>query len=98
MYFITQLSRTALGNDAIFFVVDRLTKMVHIFKMQAFTTCTAAQTAKLYLDNVWVHHGVPVKIISDRGVQFVNAFTVALCSLAGTQQALSTAYHPQSNG
>ena len=96
MDFITQLRRTASGNDAIFVVVDKLTKMVHI--LPTVSIVTAVHTAKLYLDHVWVHHGVPVKVISDRGIQIVNAFTAALCSLIGTKQATSTACHPQSDG
>ena len=86
MDFITQLPRTASGNDAIFVVVDKLTKMVHI--LPTVSIVTAAQTAKLYLDHVWVLHGVPAKGISDRGVQYVNVFTAALCSLIGTKLLL----------
>jgi hypothetical protein len=37
-------------------------------------------------------------IISDRDPLFTSAFTRALCKSIGTEQALSTAYHPQTDG
>jgi len=57
-------------------------------------------TARLHFIeiNVWKRFGLPRKLISDRGPQFTAAFTRDLCSLLNIDQALSTAYHPQSDG
>ena len=96
MDFITQIPKTTRGYDAIFVVVDKLTKMVHL--MPTTTQATAAQTAKLYADNVWKLHGVPEVIVSDRDPLFTSNFTRSLCQLIGTKQAMSTAYHPQTDG
>ena len=96
MDFITQLPRSIHGNDAVFVVVDRLTKMVHIIPTK--TTVTSEGTAQLFLDNVWKHHGVPQDIVSDRGSVFVGKFFTELLRLIGTRHNRSTAFHPQSDG
>jgi hypothetical protein len=90
MDFITQLPKTSRGHDAIFVIVDKLTKMVHL--MPTTTKATAEQTAKLYADNVWKLHGVPHVVVSDRDKLFTSHFARALCQSIGTQQAMSTAY------
>jgi transposase InsO family protein len=94
--FVTCLPMTHSGHDAVVVFVDRLTKMVHIAPTT--TSVTAAETAKLYVDHVWKHHGIQLELISDRGTQFTSHFFEELTRLVGTQQCLSTAYHPQSDG
>ena len=96
MDFITQLPRSESGHDAIFVVVDKLTKMCHFVATSS--TATAEQTALLYLNHVWKLHGVPKVIVSDRDPLFTSQFTRALCKSIGSQQRLSTAYHPQTDG
>jgi transposase InsO family protein len=96
MDFITQLPRTESGHDAILVVVDKLTKMVHL--VATTTTATAEQTARLYVDHIWKLHGVPQKVVTDRDPLFTSHFTQALCRMLGTKQAMSTAYHPQTDG
>ena len=59
---------------------------------------TAARAANLYLCNVWKLHGLPWKVISDRGPQFIALFMKELCHLLGIEIASSTAYHPQTDG
>ena len=94
--FITQLPMTQRGHDAIMVVVDKLTKMVHIIPTT--TTFTAVTVAELYRDRVWKLHGVPSKIVSDRDLRFTSAFIREFCSLVGARQAMSTPYHPQTDG
>jgi transposase InsO family protein len=96
MDFITQLPRTKSGHDAIFVIVDKLTKMCHF--VATTSSATAEQTAQLYFNHVWKLHGVPRVIISDRDPLFTSLFTQALCKSLGTKQGLSTAYHPQTDG
>jgi hypothetical protein len=59
---------------------------------------TAKLTAALYMDHVFKLHGLAVEFVSDRGTQFNNAFMQRLTRLLGTKQAMSTAYHPQTDG
>ncbi len=58
----------------------------------------AAGSANLYLQHIWKLHGLPQKVISDRGPQFIAAFMKELFRLLGIEVASSTAYHPQTNG
>ena len=53
------------GKDAIMVVVDSVTKHSHF--VSTITTLTAAGTAQLYLQHVWKHHGLPRRVVSDRG-------------------------------
>jgi hypothetical protein len=59
---------------------------------------SAEGAAKLFRDNIWKDHGWPQKIITDRGMQFAAKFVTALNSLLGITTALSTAYHPETDG
>ena len=61
-------------------------------------TITGLGLAKLYHRYVHGYFGLPRRIISDRGTQFVNAFIRELFRLEGVEQNLSTAYHPQTDG
>ena len=74
-------------------VVDSAGKRSHF--IETTTTVTAAGAANLYLRNVWKLHGLPRKVISDRGPQFVALFMKELCHLLGIEIASSTAYHLQ---
>ena len=47
----------------------------------------------LYLTRIVCIHGVPKKIISDRGPQFVANFWKSLHEAMGTDLTYSTAYH-----
>ena len=96
MDFITQLPRTKTGYDAIFVVVDRLSKMAHF--VPTHTTADAATVARLFLDNVFRLHGLPSAIVSDRDSRFTGQFWQQLFKALGTKLQLSTAYHPQTDG
>ena len=71
------------GFDAIWVVVDRLSKQRH------FVPCTSTITAEcltqLFLDHVFQLHGLPDSIISDRGPQFASHFWTYLCYCLGIQ-------------
>jgi transposase InsO family protein len=77
-------------------VVDSLTKRAYFIPMH--TTLNAKGTALLFLKEVWKHHGTPRVVVSDRGPQFIAAFTCELYKLLGIKLVTSTAYHPQTNG
>ena len=96
MDLITSLPRTKDGYDAIFVVVDRLTKMVHFIPTT--TRVTAPQLARLFFDNVFKYHGLPSVIISDRDPRFTGNFWRSLFASLGTQLAMSTSRHPQTDG
>ena len=43
-------------------------------------------------------HGVPERVISDCDPRFVSSFWRALMGVLGAEVAMSTAYHPQTDG
>ena len=63
--------------------------------MSTVTTLSATGTAQLYLLHIWKHHGLPKRVVSDRGPQFVVEFTKELYQLLRFKLAATTAYHPQ---
>jgi hypothetical protein len=96
MDLITSLPRTASGLDAIFVVVDKCSKMIHC--LPTTTTCSAPELARLFWREVVRHHGVPTSIISDRDPRFTSSFWTELWKRLGTKLAMSTSYHPQTDG
>jgi hypothetical protein len=63
--FIVCLPRTQSGYDSIWVIVDRLTKVAHFIPLK--TTNSGPQLAELYMMMIVCLHGVPKKIVSDRG-------------------------------
>ena len=84
------------GKDMILNVVNHYTKQIHLFPVTS--QITADRVAGIYFDFVFPLHGVPHKIISDRGPQFVARSMHALSKWLGIDAGLITAYHPQANG
>jgi hypothetical protein len=95
MDFITDLL-LANGNDSIFVVVDRLTKMGHFIPCTK--TITGEETTKLFLDNIYCIHRFPNDIVSNRGTQFTSNCWRGNFQLLGVKINLSTTYHPQTDG
>jgi hypothetical protein len=93
--FIVELPESH-GYDVIMNVINSVTKHAHFIPTH--TTITAEGAAQLYLQDVWKHHGTPRVVLSDRGSQFVAGFMRELYKLLGIKLAMSTAYHPQTDG
>ena len=94
MDFVGPLPRTPRGYIFFLVVVDRLSKMAQPCQQDI----SAEQLARLLEARIFALHGMPKSIVSDRGPQFTNAWLSALYKRLGTQQWLSTAYHPESDG
>lgn len=96
MDFITDLPPIE-NFDSILAIIDQgLTKGMILIPCSK--TITAEETATLVLNNLYKRFGLPDKIISDRGPQFASKTFIELLKLLGIKSALSTAYHPQTDG
>ena len=84
------------GYNAIQLITDRHGKMLYLI------SCTEEITAEGAADNFireyFRLHGLPCKIISDRGPQFSGKLFRAVLKGLGIEGAMSTAYHPQKDG
>jgi hypothetical protein len=63
--FIMGLPRTQSGYDFIWIIVNRLTKVARFIPIK--TTYSGLQLAELYMSRIICLHGVPKKIVSERG-------------------------------
>ncbi|KAG2788093.1 hypothetical protein Pcac1_g2812 [Phytophthora cactorum] len=70
--------------------------MAHLAAVPA--EVTAVQTARLFVDMVFKHHGMPLDIVTDRDPRFTARFWQEVFTLLGTQLSMSTADHPQTDG
>nr|GEW66146.1 putative reverse transcriptase domain-containing protein [Tanacetum cinerariifolium] len=96
MDLITKLPWSKSRHDAIWVIVDRLTKSAHFLTIhEDFST---ERMARLYIDVIVTRHGVPVSIIFDRDARFTTHFWKMVQKALGTRVDLSTAYHPQTDG
>lgn len=96
MDFITGLPCSKAGYDSVMVIIDRLSKLVHL--VPTTTNVTAAEVAKLFVQNVIRLHGLPKSIVSDRDHNFTSIFWKTVCEMWQVQQKMSTAFHPQTDG
>ena len=90
--FITKLPESE-GSDSILTIVDH-----DCTKAAVFIPCReeimAEEMAGLYLKHIFMHYGLPSRIISDSDPRFTSKFMCKLCCLLNISQNISTAYHP----
>ena len=61
------------------------------------TNISSEGIVKIYRNDIWKLHGIPRKVLSDRGPQFTLKFMEELTKALGTKRQLSMAYHPQTD-
>jgi transposase InsO family protein len=96
MDFVVGLPRTPKGNDSVWVIVDRLTKVAHFVPVK--TQYATEKLADLYVEHMLRLHGAPRSIVSDRGTQFVAKFWQSFHQLLGTTLSYNIAFHPQTDG
>jgi hypothetical protein len=96
MDFIVGLPHTSDGYNSIWVIMDRLTKVAHFIPVR--TTYMGAKLGELYMAQIVCLHGVPKKIVSDRGSQFMSRFWQKLHESLDTKLNFSSSYHPQTDG
>ena len=70
--FVVGLSRMVEGYDAIWIVIDQLTKSAHLIPIKV--TFSVERLAEVYVANIVHLHEVPLSIISDRDARFTSQF------------------------
>ena len=96
MDFVTHFPRKPQGQDAVWVIVDRLTKSAHFLAVRM--TFTLKRFCRLYIQEIIRLHGVPVSIVSDRDSRFTAHFWKSFLKAMGTRLTMSTAFHPQTDG
>ena len=72
MDFVTHLPRTQQKHDAIWVIMDRLTKTAHFLAVRM--TFSLEKFYRLYIQEIVRLQGVPVSIVSDRDPRFTAHF------------------------
>ena len=83
MDFITKLPNTAKGFDAIWVIMDLLTKSAHFFAIRE--SSLAKKLTDMYVRDIFVCRGVLVFIVSDRDVRFTSYFEQKFHDKLGTR-------------
>jgi cleavage and polyadenylation specificity factor subunit 1 len=86
---------TSEGKTYLFTIVDRFTRWPEVVPIANAEAITCARA----LLRSWVSRfGVPSRIVSDQGRQFISHLWRELNQILGVQHNMTTAYHPQANG
>ena len=96
MDFVTHFPQTLQEQDAVWMIVDRLTKSAHFLAVRM--TFSLKRFCRLYIREIVRLHGVPVSIVSDRDPRFTARFWRSFQKAMGTRLIMSTAFHSQTDG
>nr|GFC80285.1 retrotransposable element Tf2 [Tanacetum cinerariifolium] len=94
--FVIGLPRTHRRHDAIWVVVDRLTKSAHFLPIRK--DYSVSKLAETFQQEIIQLHGTPSAIVSDKDPCFTSHFWKGLQKAWGTRLKFSTAFHPQTDG
>ena len=95
MDFVTHLSWTPWSHDAVWVIMDRLTKSTHF--LAVWLTFTREEFCRLYMQEIVRPNGIPVSIASDRDPRFMVHFWKSFQKSMGTQLMMSN-FNPQIDG
>jgi hypothetical protein len=90
------LPRSKKGNDAVWVIVDRLTKSTLFLLMRI--SDFIDKLARLYVNEVVQLHGVSVSVISDRDPHITLRLCPSIQRVLGIKLNLSIIFHPQTDG
>ena len=96
MDFVTHFPRTPQRHDAIWVIVDRLTKSAHFLAVRM--TFALERLCRLYIQEIVWLHGVSISIVSDRDPRLTTHFWKSFQKAMGTRLTMCTAFHPQTDG
>jgi hypothetical protein len=94
--FVGPIPRTSRGHNLIVVIVDKWSKRAWYEPSR--TTVTAKQVADIVIRRVVSEQLLPRVIVSDRDPRFTSRLWNELWTACGTQLAMSTAYHHNTDG
>ncbi|KAE9010320.1 hypothetical protein PR003_g26897 [Phytophthora rubi] len=92
---IGPLVTTPRGHKYILVFADYFTRWVEAFPVEALDTLTFV---KVMVDEVLYRHGVPERLLSDRGTNFISELAKSFYETLGIKKLFGAAYHPQTQG
>ena len=95
MDFVMGLSLSASKKNAIWVIVDRLTKLAHFLPIK--DTKGVKKLAQSYVKEIVRLHRIPLDIVSDRDQKFQAHILKALQKAFGTKLNFSNSYHPETD-
>jgi hypothetical protein len=95
MDFIVEFPLMTRRHNLISVVVDTLTKSAHFIPMPM--TYEAPDIARFFISEIVILHGVPKRIIFDKGLMFTGRFWASFQEALGIQLNFSTMYHPKTS-
>jgi len=89
------LPKTKDGNKYIIVAVDYFTKWAIT---RALPKATTVHVVDFFIKEIFLQHGAPLQLISDRGKCLKNNFTKELFAALQVERGLCSPYRPQTNG
>lgn len=89
------LPSTSTGHRWIVTAVDHLTRFAETAPLRA---GSASEVADLFLQAIFLRHGPPRTLLSDRGRTLLSSVLAEVLRAAGTIHKTTSSYHPQTNG
>ena len=87
------------GKNMLLTIIDRWTGWAEALPLTMRGQAASAEACAKLLISQWIaRFGIPRRITSDRGSQFVSKLWKELTDKLGIEQVCTTAYHPQHNG
>ncbi len=89
------LPATECGNRYIIVFTDHFTRWMETAALPSMDAEVVAQT---FVNKIITRHGVPTKLLTDRGAQFLSILMKEVYQLCGIKKINTTPYHPQTDG
>jgi hypothetical protein len=88
------LPKTSNGNEYILVVTEYLSRYVEAFALSNIESKTIAD---YFIKFIVLKHGVPQRILTDRGSNFISEFMMNFYELLDVKKLTTSSYHPQTN-
>lgn len=88
------LPKSKNGNEYILVITEYLSRYAEAFPLSNIGSKTITQ---IFIKNIVLKHGVPQKILTDRGTNFMSDFMIDFYELLDIKKLTTSSYHPQTN-